>query len=395
MEHYRFAGYRVVRFPAESKQALREIAARLVPHEDLIVDNWIEMQFAAWQPPGLSSEQLRVLFGGLLSNMLDHMASGELEECVSDLEVSGASLARSEFPYEALIVSLHFLEESYMPFLLNPRSERTQEWLIKMDEFLHVGIAALATSYFEFHKMQLMAEAEVGRIVQEALTPHPPKRIGDVEIGFVYASASERARLGGDFLEVFEFGSDGTSFLIGDMSGHGIDAAANSAAIRSMFRGFMRDRQDVSDALERLNRVLVKDLDMNQFATALAGVYTEPGRLILANAGHPLPILGETMCREIRCSGLPLGVLDEAVYEQIEVELPPGGVFVCYTDGLSEARTGTELFGESRVCATIEEMADADARSIAEHLRDKALRFASGRLMDDMAVLVLKRAAST
>ena len=392
MEEYRFAGYRVIQFPEASKTALKEIAERLIPHEAAIVDKWIGMQFNAWQPPGLNREQLKQLFGGLLNDMFLCMKTGELEVCIANLEETGAGLARSNFPYEALIVSLHFLEESYMSFLLNPRSDRTQEWLIRMDEFLHVGIAALATSYFDFYKQQLMADAEVGRIVQEALFPHPPRKIEDLELGFIYASASERSRLGGDFLDVFRFGVDGTAFVVGDLSGHGLDAATDSATIRSLFRGFMRDRADLPDAMSRLNRALMEELETHQFATALAGTYTAPGKLSIINAGHPLPIVcGANICM-IEQTDLPLAVFSDTVYNRTEIDLEPGGVFVSYTDGLSEARVGSDLFGEKRVIETVEQMSDSSARSIAEHLRDQALRYADGKLMDDMAILVLKRA---
>jgi serine phosphatase RsbU (regulator of sigma subunit) len=375
----------------ESKIALEEIAERLVPHETEIVDRWITLQFTAWQPPGLDQNQLRKLFGGLLHDILTCMSTGRLEDCVTDLEVAGAQLARSNFPYEALIISLHFLEESYMPFLLNPRSERTQEWLIRMDEFLHVGIAALATSYFDFHREQLLAEAEIGRIVQEALFPHPSRKMGDLEIGFVYASASERARLGGDFLDSFPFGKDGTAFVVGDLSGHGLSAAADSTAIRSLYKGFMRDKSDLADTMTRLNRVLTEDLEDYQFATALAGIYETPGRLTLVNAGNPLPIISGNDSYFVEQTGFPLGVDKQTAYTQIEVELKPGDAFVAYTDGLSEARTGANLFGEERVLEIVREIHDIPARAIAEHLKDHAVRHANGKLMDDMAILVLRR----
>jgi serine phosphatase RsbU (regulator of sigma subunit) len=395
MEQYRFAGYRVINFPSASRVALSELAERLTPHETEIVEKWIGMQFNAWQPPGLTPEQLNHLFGGLFHNMLRCMTSSNLEDCIVDLEEAGASLARSNFPYEALIVSLHFLEESYMPFLLNPRSERTQEWLIRMDEFLHVGIAALATSYFQFNRDQLLADAEVGRVVQEALFPNPPRKIGDLELGFIYASASERARLGGDFLDVFRFGGSGTAFVVGDLSGHGLEAAAGSATIRSIFKGFTRDRANLPDVMKRLNQVLTEELEDHQFATALAGTYEAPGHLVMVNAGNPSPVFRGEKCCMIQQVSLPLGVDQRAEYGQKEIELKPGDVFVCYTDGLSEARTGGDMFGDERILEAVEEMHDAPARAIAEHLKDKAVRHANGRLMDDMAILVLKRTAAS
>jgi serine phosphatase RsbU (regulator of sigma subunit) len=372
--------------------ALGQIAERLVGHEEEIVDRWIGLQFKTWQPPGLGPEQLKELFGVLLNNLLRCMATGELETCIADLEEIGVGLARSSFPYEALIISLHFLEESYMPFLLSPRSENVQSWLIRMDEFLHVGIAALATSYFRFQREELLAEAEIGRTVQEALFPHPPNRIGDLEIGFIYTSASERSRLGGDFLEVFPFGKDGgAAFVVGDLSGHGLEAAADSATIRSLFKGFIWDKSDLVDVMGRVNRVLIEELEGNQFATAVAGTYEPTGRLTLVNAGSPLPIVSGGGCHLIEGTGLPLAVSEQTVYERTEIELGPGDIFLVCTDGVIEARVGGDLFGEERTLEAVEEMRDASARAIAEHLKDKAIRHAGGRLLDDIAILVLKR----
>lgn len=391
MADYRFAGYRVVEFPAESKTALKELAERLVPHETEIVSNWVKLQCDAWQPPGLSKDQLTQLFGGLLHNIFGYMASTELERCMTYLEDAGIDLAGSNFPYEALILSLHFLEESYMPFLLKPRSDRAQEWLIRMDEFLHAGIATLATAYFQFHREQLLAEAEIGRIVQEALLPHPPKTLSDLEIGFVYASASEKARLGGDFLDVFSYKDGGVAFVVGDLSGHGLEAAADATMIRNLFKGFLFDGADLTDAVNRLNRVLSEELEMHQFATALAGSYEQDGRLTLVNAGGPMPIICNKGISIINQPGLPLGVNRDAIYEQLELKLEAGDILLSFTDGLSEARVGVDLFGEERVISAFTEVQDTPARAIAEHLMDKALHYAHGRLLDDMAILVLKR----
>ena len=393
MTEYSLAGYRVIEFPQASRAALREVAERLLPHKEEIVQKWIAMQFAAWAPPGFSREQLNTLFGDLIGDVLACMSAGTLETCVTQLEETGADLARHDFPYEALIISLHFLEESYMPFLLSPASDSAQKWLISMDEFLHVGIAALATSYFDYHREQLLADAETGRIVQEALFPRPPKKLADLELGFAYASASERARLGGDFLDVFRLSDDRAAFLVGDLSGHGLEAASGSAMIRSLFRGFLRDGSGLIDAVQRLNRVLVQELQDNQFATALAGTYETPGRVTLVNAGNPPAIVCERIAWTIEATGLPLGVYPDSSYESAEALLGDGDVLVCYTDGLSEARVGANLLGEDRVLEAVREARGAPARAIAELLQDRAVRHSRGTLMDDLAILVLKRKA--
>lgn len=391
MSQYRYAGYRIVEFPEESRVALKEICRLLSPHENEIIDAWVGLQFSSWQPPGVSRDEVKELFGGLFHGMLASMATGQLEKGVEYLEEAGADLAKRNFPYEALVISLHFLEESYMPFLLEAQSPNTREWLIRMDEFLHVAFAAIATSYFEYQRDALLQEVEVGRIIQAALMPKLPKRVLDLEIGYVYASASERARLGGDLLDLFMLDENKAAFIVGDLSGHGLDAAASAVMVRSLFKGFMIESANLTEAMTRLNHVLMVELGMEQFATALACTYEPSGRLMLVNAGHPSPLICGGRCEIPAAGGPPLAIFPRPAYALSELEIEPGSTFIAYTDGLSEARTGMDLFGEERIKEAALEVRGAPARAVAEHLLDRAVRHAEGHIQDDIAILVLKR----
>ena len=394
MAQYRFAAYRLVEFSHASRIALREIAARLIPHEHEIVDTWIGLQFSAWEPPKLGREQLTQLFGDLFHSMLASMSIGQLEHAVDELELAGADLARRDFPYEALVISLHFLEESYMPFILDTPGAVTSEWLLRMDEFLHVAFAAIATSYFEFQRDELLQQVEVGRMVQEGLLSKIPKRLFDLDIGYVYASATERARLGGDFLDVFMLDDGKAAFIVGDLSGHGMDASAGAVMVRSLFRGFMRECGDLAEAMARLNRVLIPEFDYEHFATAVACTYEPSGRLKWVRAGHSEPIVCGDECTIFGPGGPPLAVFPKPEFPQVETELPVGSMLIAYTDGLSEARrNGSDLFGEDRIMEAALDVRNAPPRAVAEHLLDKAVRHAEGRLQDDVAILVLKRRA--
>ena len=391
MDSGRLVGYRIVKFSSASETALREIALRLMPHQEEIIRTWIGRQWRAWQPPGLTREALGEVFGDMFRGLLRRMEAGELQAALQDLEDAGSRLAAQQFPFEALIISVHFLEESYLPLLLTPASPDSQGWLMAMDEFLHAALASIASSYFQAHRKSLLEEAEVGRIVQEGLLPDIPRTTLDLEVAHIYTSAHERARLGGDFLDFFVLDETRSAFIIGDLSGHGVEAAADSVMLRSLFRGFMRENPAPTIAMERMNRAVIADLRMDQFATALAVVYEAPGRLSLVSAGHPYPVL---VCRGLPMldpDGMALAVDRNATYSATEVELDPGAVFVAYTDGLTEAGERSTRFGEEGLVRELSSLSDAPARAIAEHLVDAALRFAGGRFSDDVAVLVLKR----
>jgi len=387
----RFAGHRLIRFSPKTRETLSEIACRLIPHTKIILDQWISQQFESWEPPNFSREGLSKVFGDLLESILQGMRSGELEACVESLEQTGADLAGRQFPFDALVISVHFLEESYMPLMLSPPPPEPRRWLVTMDEFLHVALAAIANAYFEAYRQELLERAEVGRIVQEGLLPNIPRRIADLEVAHIYISAQEKAQLGGDFLDAFETGSGEFAFVIGDLSGHGLEAAADSVMLRSIFRGFMREQPDLARAMERLNNVLSSELTSGHFATALAISYRTDGRITFVNAGHPSPILCHNDCRLLRGHGCALAIGLPSDYRATEHKLEPGGLFVAYTDGVTEARSKGELFGESRVVSTVKAMRDAPARAIVEQLIDDALRHAGGKFSDDVAVIVLRR----
>jgi serine phosphatase RsbU (regulator of sigma subunit) len=391
LRKYRFAGYRVVGFSAASTNALRQIARRLIPDEDRIIDTWIRRQWSVWQPPGLTRQRLAEVFGALFRRMLRRMRDGEPVQCLTDFEDAGRELAATHFPFQALVISVHFLEESYMPLLLGGPVKRTQSWMLAMDEFLHAVLASIATSYFEAYRRELLEEVEVGRIVQESMLADIPRQSGDLEIAHVYISAHRTVQLGGDFLDSIELDNDRTVFVIGDLSGHGLEAASDSIMLRSLFRGFLREDQDLSTAMARLNRVAASELRSDQFATMLAVSYEPGGRIRMVNAGHPFPVLCDGGCGLVDLPGVALAVDKDPVYSSTQFDLSPGGLLVAYTDGLVEARVDGDQFGEHRLLRAVSRAKDTSARSIADQLVDASLRHVGGAFADDVAVLVLKR----
>jgi sigma-B regulation protein RsbU (phosphoserine phosphatase) len=144
--------------------------------------------------------------------------------------------------------------------------------------------------------------------------------------------------------------------------------------------------------MARLNRVLGAELDPGQFATALAVAYENSGRTGLVNAGHPPPVIcsGDS-CMLLELDGMALGIDSNAKYSQSSTQLEPGGVFVAYTDGIVEARRGSDMFGYDRLMDAVAEVRELTARHIVEHLIDVSLRHCGGKFLDDVAVLVLKR----
>jgi hypothetical protein len=391
LQGYKFAGYRIQEFPSESKIYLKEIAEILEPYREEIVDSWLKRQYGAWIPHNFKHNDLYNVFAKIFELMLTHMGNEHPENCLDELELVGADLATRSFPFEALIMSLHFLEESYLPFLLKDSSENRTGWLISIDEFFHAALASIATSYFRVNRKALLDEARVGQVVQQSLLPDIPRRLIDLDVEYVYLPAMSMSRVGGDLVDAFSVDKNEAAFIIGDLSGHGVEAAAESVMIRSLFRGYMREEIEVEEAVKRINNVLNKELREGKFVTLLAATYDGDGTIKLVGAGHPYPLVCSDRCQIVELDGIALAVDDQIDCMSRELHIKEGDIFVAYTDGLIEARNGKEFFGEQRVMDILEDMKGCSSRSVAEKLTDEVIRFAGGNMVDDMAILVLRR----
>ena len=139
--------------------------------------------------------------------------------------------------------------------------------------------------------------------------------------------------------------------------------------------------------------MLASRLPSDTFVTAVLGFFRDD-HIRFANAGHlpALMIRSAGGVEEVTARGLPLGVLDEAAYEERELWLSPGDLLVGFTDGLVEARRSGELFGFERLTNAVAEVARKPV-SVNQMLRDvhRDVRDWAGGLSDDVAALALKR----
>ena len=116
------------------------------------------------------------------------------------------------------------------------------------------------------------------------------------------------------------------------------------------------------------------------------------GTLRYASAGHPATWLWhEKDIRPLRSTG-PLLMLDPgATYLSREIELDPGDLVLLYTDGLSDARAGDQLFGEERIASPLRRDPGAAAGALVRTLLDAARDFAREPITDDIAILAVRR----
>ena len=238
-----------------------------------------------------------------------------------------------------------------------------------------VIVLIIFVRFLRIHRDQERASSELAaaRSVQELMIPQERIQTPGFEVVSVYSPANE---VGGDFFHVQSTADGGLLIVVGDVAGKGLQAAMNV----SMLMGALRRIEETSPAriLASLNRVLV---GTESFTTCQAAWFGANGELLIANAGHLPPYLNS---QEIALpSGLPLGFLPEANYEEARLFLHPGDRLLMISDGVVEARKPSgELFGFDRVHNL--------SNQTAFYIADAAKEFGQE---DDITVLTVRRLA--
>ena len=249
------------------------------------------------------------------------------------------------------------------------------------------GQAALALDNARLYQQQ----KQFADSMQRSLLPRERPRVVGLDIGAVYAS-SARMDVGGDVYDFLELADGRLAVVLGDVTGHGIDAAADMAMAKFVFRSLAREHSEPSDFLAAANEIVLEEIGEGKFITMLyVTADGRAGELACASAGHPSPrIVRAGAVEPLSLRGLALGIAGDQAYEAERVTLGPGDAAVLFTDGLLEARREGELYGEERLDASLAKHAGLPAEELAVALVEDCRAF-GGELADDCAVVVLKR----
>ncbi|MFB8167483.1 PP2C family protein-serine/threonine phosphatase [Kitasatospora purpeofusca] len=247
------------------------------------------------------------------------------------------------------------------------------------------GIEAQAT--------QLRAE-ENARL-QRGLLPPPILDTSTVTVTSRYLPGGARALLGGDFLDVVD--DEGLLHaVVGDVSGHGPDAAALGVLLRIAWRSLILGGHRGEDLLHLMERILVAERgNLSMFATCtLLTLDQNAATATLHLAGHHEPLLTTTEgTREVVAAhGIALGILPGLrSWPHTTVPLPPSGSLTIYTDGLTEGHNGTTgtRLGVEGLLTLIGRLPPCDPATHVDLLIKETHTLNAGRHTDDLAVLRL------
>jgi PAS domain S-box-containing protein len=232
----------------------------------------------------------------------------------------------------------------------------------------------------------LAEQTAVAEVYQRALLPRELPRIAGLSFDAEYRASTEAGLVGGDWYDATVLRDGRILFSIGDVLGHGLDAAINMGRARQSILAAAANAPEPDEILRRANRVMhMQDV----FATALVGIADLDGKTVtLASAGHPPPLVraARGTARELAMSGIPLGVADELECEPLTLPFHAGETLVAYTDGLTEFERDVAS-AERRLTAAVERD-EGPFDGYAARLRFAVMGTAASP--DDVAILALR-----
>ena len=243
-------------------------------------------------------------------------------------------------------------------------------------------------------KERLERELQVAHDIQMSLLPQTLPRLPGYEFG---ARIIPERAVGGDFYDVIDLDSDAVAILVGDVTGKGVPAAIFMAQIHALLHAGIGLCSQPREALLWVNQQLFAIGASSLFATVLCGILDlKTAEFAFARAGHEPPLLvlaGGEVCQVAWDLGQPLGLLEDPVLDEQTVTIPPGGVLLLYSDGLTDGRNPQgEDFGRERLMDTLGGLADHPAQDVCNGLWQALTAFQGDAPQFDDVTLVAVRA---
>lgn len=257
---------------------------------------------------------------------------------------------------------------------------------LQMAGFLNQATRALLAVSLRRQELTL-----AGR-VQASLLPEGSPDIPGWQIAATWKPARETS---GDFYDFVPLPNGRIGIVMADVVDKGMGAALLMALSRTLIRTYAAEYPNHPEHLLQVtNQRILTDLDAGLFVTLFYGeLDPSTGKLIYSNAGHPPPYLFSPNGVKLPGSGMPLGVSDEATWQQGSQEIPPGSMLLLYTDGVLDTQDKFgDFLGEEGMLDIIQAQMGQSAREIQDALLSGVYNFAGSEpQVDDITLMVLIR----
>jgi len=281
-------------------------------------------------------------------------------------------------------VLLGFAHDVYVP------GGALQAQQIRLVLIALMGVVGVLLSRYRLgRERRLMQVTKVAEAAQRAILLPVPDHFGPIHIAVQYESAASDAMVGGD-LYGFVVTPHGLRILVGDVRGKGLDAVRMTAQVLATFRERANDDRQLPTLMSRLDTTVANAAETDEdFVTAVLVQLANDGRVVVANAGHPPPLLlTSTGAHWVEPDPVcpPLGLGGEG--NASSLFMAPRDRILLYTDGLTEARQPRTrgFYPEQRI---VEPLVTATSVTDAlAGLRQGVLDWSGGALNDDIALVL-------
>ena len=231
----------------------------------------------------------------------------------------------------------------------------------------------------------------MAREVQQSLLPPTCPKLANAE---VCAKFTPAYLLGGDIYDFIDYSGGRVAMLVGDVSGKGAPAALFAALVGGIVRSTAAAEPMPSEMLTAINVALNERRIEARYVSVVYAIWDDADRTMhFANSGQPRPIyLHHGRTQIVESTGLPLGLLEDAEYDEVTIRAHANDVFVLFSDGIVDAQNkDEEQFGRKRLEDVVTRHHDKSAEEIVKAIFDAVAAHAKGvATFDDQTVVVLK-----
>lgn len=249
----------------------------------------------------------------------------------------------------------------------------------------------------ERQERRLERDLSLARELQGRLLPQTNPKLAHLDVAAKFVPART---IGGDLYDFIPYSMSRLGLVIGDVSGKGAPAAIYAALVSGIIRSHAPIEPAPAEMLSAVNLSLAERRIEAQFVSIIYALWDDEHRtLTVSNSGLPRPIFVHGGKNEvIEATGLPLGLFDEAEYDEFQFKMKPGDMFVFFSDGILDARNRKgELFGRGRVEKIVAECTEQSAACVVDSLFKAAAEHSAGvETFDDQTVVAIRvRAGAT
>jgi len=243
----------------------------------------------------------------------------------------------------------------------------------------------------ERQEKRLERDLALARELQFRLLPQAPPHLANLEVA---AKFSPARAIGGDLYDFVDYSLSRFAMVIGDVSGKGAPAAIYAALVSGILRSHAPIEPGPAEMLSAVNFSLGERRIEGQFVSIIFALWDDSNRTLqVANSGLPRPLYcHDGKIEVIEATGLPLGLFDDADYDEFTFHANPGDMFVFFSDGILDARNQAgDMFGRRRVEEIVAKSCEFSADWVVDSLFKAVAEHAAGvETFDDQTVVAIK-----